>query len=189
MRLKYPKSMAKIKFKNGDFILLTNEEATRISKNKLESGASLAGFPVAVVHQDGVWVGADTEIQQIFLDNTKQDIVPFASKADLANFHMKYGKHTEKFIKGFGLLDSATKYRIDVGLVELSDNGFFTELVDLPRSKEFKDQALGYWATYQQNLTEDGTLLNKVTLDGINYFPKSELREALTGSSLRGGLN
>lgn len=176
--------MAKIKFKNGEFILVTNEEATRISKNKLESTPSMVGMPTAIVHQDGVWVGTDSEIQQIFLENVKQPVVPFASKADLANFHMKYGKHTEKFIKGFGLLDSSTRYRIEVGLVQLLDNGFYMELVDLPKSKEVKDQAMGYWATYQKNLSMDGTLLNNVTLDGINYFPKSELRE-----SLRGGLN
>jgi hypothetical protein len=171
--------MAKIKFKNGEYILVTNEEASRISKNKLEANPSAISLPVAITHQEGTWVGTESDVQQIFMDGGQHSMIPFSSKAELAAFHVKYGKHTEKYVKGFGILDSATKYKIDVGLVKLVDEGLYKELVDLPKSKEFKDQAMGYWATYQHNLGPDGVLLDNVTLDGINYFPKSELRESL----------
>ncbi|RTL06197.1 hypothetical protein EKK58_06155 [Candidatus Dependentiae bacterium] len=171
--------MAKVKLKSGDVLIVTEEEAQRISLLLQDKSLKEMSAPLAITHKDGMWMGSVNDTQQLYMDKGSEERIPFNTRKEMAEFHIKHGKHNERYHKGYGYLDMITLYRLKCELVELYDNGFYFELKDLKVSPEYYNECIGKWRMYAFNLNNIGMLNENITLDGEHYFPKSELRSSI----------
>lgn len=162
--------MAKIILKNYQELLLPDERAvaTRESieerrKEAEASGMSLNMFPLTIEHVEGVWSGSMADVLQIS-DSSKVTIRvgKFSSLEGLKSFHEKHGytNNPNEYVKGYGIVDTKTKYLIDIGRAKLVDNQGRKSLVMIEwKDKNTLKKWSDLWEIYESNLDAFGDLL------------------------------
>lgn len=166
--------MARIQLKSNQVLIVDEEEAKRVSglvaeaKDRLvKEGTNLSQTPITISHQDGFWIGSANDYSQTFFESKdKVFINSFKNKEKLEEFHRTYGyfDHREEFIEGYGIVDVPMQFLIATGQIQLVDNGFYKEVVNLPLEAEKKRKWNELWEIYLLNLT--GKELTSYNLHG-----------------------
>lgn len=162
--------MAKITLKNYQELLLPDDRAVAIRESIEErrkeietSGMSLSMFPLTVETVDGVWSGSMADVLQIS-DSSKltMRIGKFSSVDGVKAFHQKhgYGTNPSEYIKGYGVVDTKTKYLIAIGRAKIVDSSNRKSLVMIDwADKDTLRKWSDLWEIYESNLDAFGDLL------------------------------
>lgn len=142
--------MAKISLKNYDTLIVTDQEAKRVSEDKLKPDEF--SMPYVITHDDGVWIGTMKDIGAVFLQETKQPKF-FLTEENKLRFHTThgYGKYKSKYEQGYGLLDVQTQYLIGAGVASLKTDQYGRKSLVTVSSPEY-DKYSDYWKDYLTKL-------------------------------------
>ena len=141
--------MAKALLKNYDELLISEEEAKRITEDKLKPDD--LSLPYTIHHQDGMWIGTLKDIATVSLQEVVRQKY-FLTEDNKMRFHNThgYGKYQDKYEPSYGLLDVQTQYLIGAGVAKLTEYQGRKSLVTL-NSPEY-DKYSDYWKDYLTKL-------------------------------------
>lgn len=144
--------MAKITLRNYDELIVTNEEAERIQKEKLAQ--TEFNLPITIHHDDGLWVGTIRDVATVSTEE-KRIQKYFLKDSDIhrIHYHHGYGKYEGKYEPGYGYLDVASQYQIGLGVAKLQEDSYGRKHFITVKS-ELAIKYEEYWKDYLSKLDQ-----------------------------------
>jgi len=147
--------MAKILLKNYDELLVSDDAAHTIAKDKeLILDQIEISKPYIIHHNDGMWIGTLKDIATVS-KNEKSLPKFFLTDDNQQRFHVThgYGKYQGKYESSYGYLDVETQYLIGANVARLGVDTYGRKQLLVVRSPEYEKYS-DYWKDYLNRLDE-----------------------------------